>query len=560
MAGAALAGTQAGDDAVFLAPQEAMTQETGAANIRYAANMSLPLGARFLTQAAMGASMVDIEQVATRGITGWVNDQMLLPQTLHRSHVNGTLASLAAGSRGGEDQFYESFWKQVCTGQDQLRQRTAFALSQIFVVSFQDDTLAVNGRGMASFYDVLGKHAFGNFRDLMQDIATHPMMGIYLTYLRNKKETATTVPDENFARELMQLMTIGLYQLNQDGTPKLSGGKPIETYDRDDVAGLAKVLTGWSWAGADRSDSRFYGQVADPDRDWKPMQNYPQFHSTSAKQVLGQSLPAGTGEAELKAALDRLFNHPNVGPFIGRQLIQHMVTSNPSPAYVARVAAAFNNNGYGQRGDMRAVVRAILYDSDARSAAGGRTGGRVREPVLRMANWMRAFYASSTSGSYRMWQLDDPLTGLGQTVLRAPSVFNFYRPGYTPPGTQVAALGLVAPEMQITSEPSVTGWLNVMQNVVEVGIGKGLDIKPNYARELALVAKPDDLVNRIDLLLTAGQMSTTLRGQIRRALDSIPLVAVETPANQAAADYQKTHRVYLAVFLALASPEFIVQQ
>lgn len=526
-------------------------------SIVYASGMNTSLASRFLSQATMGPNMYDIEQLAQKGYATWLNEQFALPQTLHRAHVTSALASMPAGNMGGEDQFYESFWKQTVTGQDQLRQRVAFALSQIFVVSFQDDILATSGRSVASFYDVLGKHAFGNFRDLLQDVSTHPAMGVYLSFLRNKKESDTRVPDENFARELMQLMTIGLYQLNQDGSVKLSNGKPIETYNHDDVAGLAKVFTGWSWSGPDTSDERFFGLAAHPNRDWKPLQNYPQWHSTSEKRVLGSPLPAGTAEQELNAALDRLFKHPNVGPFIGRQLIQRMVTSNPSPAYISRVAAAFANNGYGVRGDMRAVIRAVLMDPEARNAPTSNSYGRIREPVLRLAHWMRAFYSRSKSGSYRMWQLDDPLSGIAQTPVRAPSVFNFYRPDYVPPQTDLAASDMVAPEMQITSEPSVVGYLNVMQNIIEVGIGKNRDIVPDYQRELALVSQPERLMDRLNILLMNGRMSPTLRSQVLGAVNSIALMP---NANAEEADFQRKHRVYAAIFLLMASPEYIVQK
>lgn len=537
-------------------PQQAMLAESSSAVAASAAQMTPEAASRFLAQATMGANVSDINELVRLGTTNWLNMQFSTAQKLHRLHVSGAMQSLPGG-RAGEDQFYESFWRQVCTGRDQLRQRVTFALSQIFVVSFQDDELAVRGRSVATFYDTLGKHAFGNFRNLLEDIAKQPAMGLYLTYLRNKKETDTTVPDENFARELMQLMTIGLYQLNQDGTQKLVDGKPVETYKRDDVAGLAKVFTGWSWGGPDKSDLRFHGGVADPNRDWLPMQNYPQYHSTSAKQVLGRPLPAGTGEEELDAALDRLFNHPNVGPFIGKQLIQRLVTSNPSPAYVSRVAAAFNNNGSGVRGDMRAVIKAILLDSEARTINRSRSAGRVREPLLRLAHWMRAFYARSDSGQYRMWQVDDPLNGFAQTVMRAPSVFNFYRPFYTPPGSSLAEAGMVAPELQIASEPAVVGYLNTMKGVVETGIGKDDDIKPNYAREMELVADPDKLIDRLDLVLMGGQMSTLLRGQIRNSIESIVVLPNASPAT---ARYLNNHRIYVAVFLAMASPEYIVQK
>ncbi|GGY85058.1 DUF1800 family protein [Pseudoduganella plicata] len=547
----------AGAIPVLLAPSEARSRELSG-TVPTAPGVTLAGASRLLSQASMGATMYDIQQVAIKGMVPWLNEQFAMPQLMHRWYIDNAMRKAGVGGWGTQDQFYESFWQQVCTGQDQLRQRVAFGLSQIFVVSFVDDNLGSSGRMMGGYYDMLGKNAFGNFRTLLDDVAHHPAMAIYLSFLRNKMETETRVPDENFARELMQLMTIGLYELNQDGTEKLKNGKPIETYTHDDVAGLAKVFTGWSWAGHDKSNARFFGTIEDPWRDWLPLQNYPNFHSTSTKQVLGRPLTATTAEGELKEALDRLFNHPNVGPFIGRQLIQRMVTSNPSPAYVSRVAAAFNNNGSGVRGDMKAVIKAILLDDEARRP-GANAGGRVREPVLRQANWMRAFYASSVSGKYTMWSMDDPVRGLGQSVLRAPSVFNFYRPGYAPPGTALESADMVAPELQIASEPAVVGYLNTMKNAIYNGMGRNYDIRTGYVKELAIVADEDKLVDRLNLLLMAGQMTPTTRAHIRNAVRSIQMPAAWN-TDPADISYRRTNRVYLAVYLTMASPEYIIQQ
>jgi uncharacterized protein (DUF1800 family) len=259
----------------------------------------------------------------------------------------------------------ESFWLQAVRGPDQLRQRTVFALSQIFVVSNVNSSIDSEVGAHASYLDMLARNAFGNFRTLLEEVATHPAMGHYLSHFRNEREDEASgrIPDENFAREVMQLFTIGLWELNQDGSRRRDpAGEFIPTYAQDDVSGLARVFTGWSWGGPDRSVARWHGWVGG--RNWQEqMGNYPDFHSPSEKRFLGVTIPAGTsGEESLRIALDRLFNHPNVGPFIGRQMIQRFVTSNPSPAYIARVAAAFNDNGQGVRGDMRAVLRAVLLD------------------------------------------------------------------------------------------------------------------------------------------------------------------------------------------------------
>lgn len=516
------------------------------------ATLTKSAAAQFLAQASFGATAGSIDALVASNKADWITRQFNQPQTSHRE----TLQQLAAsGVALNQNQVVESFWKQAVTADDQLRQRVAFALSQIFVISMVDGNVGMRPYGPASYYDMLGQHAFGNFRNLLRGVALHPMMGIYLTHMHNQKESGTRMPDENFAREVMQLMSIGLYQLNQDGSIKTSGGKPLETYTHDDVMGMAKVFTGWSWAGPDQSAKRFIGGNADAARDYTPMQNYSVYHSTSTKTFLGVSTN-GSAEADLNVALDTLFNHPNVGPFIGRQLIQRLVSSNPSPAYISRVAAAFANNGAGVRGDMRAVVRAVLLDPEATDTGSAK---KLREPILRLANWMRAFNAKSTSGRFLMTISDDPLLTLGQAPLRASSVFNYYRPGYTPPNTSLSAAGMVAPEMQIIGEPSVTGYLNYMQGVVPNGAGTGRDILPDYSAELTLASQPAALLDRINLLLLAGQMSTTLRNQILGALNTITIPA-STASNSATVDTARKNRVYMAIYLSMASPEYLAQR
>jgi uncharacterized protein (DUF1800 family) len=527
-----------------------------------AATFTRQEASRFLGRATFGPDMEAIDALAASDSDAWFRAQFSKPQTLHRKYIDAKYpAAGAAATKAVPNDFYESFWQQAVRGEDQLRQRVAFALSEIFVVSSQNEAVWPQTRGVASYYDMLGQHAFGNFRTLLQGVATHPMMGLYLSHLRNQKESATRTPDENFAREVMQLFTIGLYQLNADGSLKLSGGKPIDTYTRDDVSGLAKVFTGWSWAGPDQAANRFFGSLADPDRDWKPMQNYAAYHSTSEKRFLGVSAAgAAGGEADMALALDTLFNHPNAGPFFGRQLIQRLVTSNPSPAYVGRVAAAFANNGSGVRGDMQAVIRAVLLDPDALAPAGTslRTG-KLREPLVRLGNWMRAFHAKDAALQYRIYYLSDPLSGLGQNPMNAPSVFNYFRPSYVPPNSALATAGLVAPEMQITSEPSVTGYLNFMQDAISGGVAENSAVRADYSAELALADQPAALLDRVNLLLMSGNMSARLRGKILSAVTSIAIPAA-SGSNAAQVTTAKTYRVHLAIFLAMASPEYLVQK
>lgn len=541
--------------------------------------------ARFLAQASFGPTEAEVGSVAQYGAAAWLTAQFARPQSLHRDYMDARQAARTAAGEGDVDQndFFESWWQQAVTGPDQLRQRVAFAMSQIFVISFVDGTVSQYPRGVASYYDMLGRNAFGNFRDVLRDVSLHPMMGIYLSHLRNQKESATRVPDENYAREVMQLFSIGLYQLNSDGTLQLSGGQPIETYTTADVQGLAKVFTGWSWyAGpnlADRTSSRFFGGNAHADRDWQAMVAYNKhaantdFHSASEKSFLGRSIAAqGSNpdpEGDLATAIDTLFNHPNTGPFICRQLIQRLVTSNPSPAYVGRCAGAFAGAAGGVRGDMQSVIRAILLDTEARSySVVDVQYGKLREPVLRLAHWMRAFKASAadTGGRFRgIGNTDDPATALGQTPMRSGSVFNFYRPGYTPPNTTIATAGLVAPELQIAHEVSVAGYLNYLRNWVPISTSASRYVRQDYSAELALADNPAGLVDRMNLLLMSSQMSDALRTTIVNAVSSRTVPAPVTNSsgvvtNQTTIDNARRDRVYIAIFLSMASPDYLIQK
>ncbi len=534
---------------------------------------------RFLTQATMGPTEADTAALVQQGYAAWLADQFARPQTPHRSYMDAQAVALAAsGNTLTPSNFYESWWTQAVTAPDQLRQRVAFALSEIFVISFADGNLSNRPLGVATYYDMLAKNAFGNYRTLLEEVTLHPMMGNYLTMLRNQKESATRVPDENYAREIMQLFSIGLYQLNADGTVKADvTGQPIETYTHDDIVGLARVFTGWSWyAGpnlTDRTSTRFNGGNANAERDWQPMQAYNRYtantdyHSVSVKNFLGVSIAAQTTpdpEADLKTALDTLFNHPNTGPNLSRQLIQRLVTSNPSPAYVARVAAKFADNGSGVRGDLKAVISAILLDAEARTyAATDIAYGKLREPVLRLSAFLRAFNSTSASGRFLgIDNTDDPASRLGQTPMRSPTVFNFFRPGYTPPNTSLASAGLAAPELQIVHEVSVAGYLNYMRGWVTPSAAR--DVQQNYSAELALADNADALVERMNALLLSGQMSDSLRAQLVAGVAgrSIPAPVLNNGVvgNQAAIDSAKRDRVSIAAFLTLASPDFLTQK
>jgi uncharacterized protein (DUF1800 family) len=527
--------------------------------------------ARFLTQASFGADDRSIAQVRAAGYASWVDQQLIAPQTgSHLADLNARQAFLLAQPNPSQLQandFYWTFWKHAASDQDQLRQRVKFALSEIFVISLNDTNIDVRGAG--SYYDMLGANAFGNFRTLLEQVTLHPMMGVYLTWLGNQKEDPATGrhPDENYAREVMQLMTIGLYQLNPDGTQRLDGqGRPIPTYTADDISGLAKVFTGYSYYSPTPSNNTFAGRNLTADARIRAMIAYPSFHSTTAKTFLGTTIPASATPdpaGDLKIALDALFNHPNVGPFIGRQLIQRLVTSNPSPDYVRRVADVFANNGRGVRGDMGAVVKAVLTDPEARTAttAAGANYGKLREPVVRMTNWMRAFGAASTSGE---WQIGTTSanTSLGQSALTSPSVFNFFRPGYSPPNTRVGGQGLTAPEFQIVDEVSVAGYLNTMQTTIDAGIGNTVagarDVRAAYTTELALAREPDALVDRVNLLLMGGQMSPALKSRVVEVVRGVPIPG--GTATQAQINTALLNRTKLAIYMSMASSEYLVQR
>ena len=328
--------------------------------------------------------------------------------------------------------------------------------------------------------------------------------------------------------------------MRQDGTLRTNWrGQPIETYGQDTIAGLARVFTGWNLDRFDRNQ-----------QDWacRPMAFNRAQHEAGEKRFLGHTLAAGTpGPQALEQALDVIAAHPNVGPFIGRQLIQRLVTSNPSPAYVKRVARVFADNGKGVRGDLAAVVRAVLLDPDARRdpAPDERHAGRLREPIERFVQWARTFGATSDNGKWSIGLTTDAASRLGQSPLRAPSVFNFFRPGYVPPNSGVAAQGLQAPEFQLVHESSVVGWVNFAQQFVAGGVA---DVKPNYARELALAQDAAALVQHVDLLLAAGSLSDSTRRLITEAVSAMP---AQTPA-------QQRQRVNAAVHLTLCSPEYLV--
>jgi uncharacterized protein (DUF1800 family) len=498
---------------------------------------------RFLAQSSMGSSKADIAAVQSSGYDAWLTTQFATARaTTHWDWLVAQGYNVAA-NMNSQLGFNPTVWRQAIASQDQLRQRIGLSLLDFLVVGI--DGLNINWKPFAAsaYLDILLDNAFGNFRDLIERISLSPTMGVYLTYVRNKKANATagSVPDENYARELMQLFTIGLYKLNADGTQVLVGGKPVESYVQEDVSGLARVFTGFSYATNNNTT---------PDRLRVPMIQIAGDHELGAKTFLGTTIPAGTdGMASLKIALDTIFAHPNMPPFISKQLIQRLVTSNPSAAYVGRVSAIFANNGSGVRGDMKAIIRAILLDDEARNEANLTSSifGKLREPVIRLTNWARAFGVNSPSEAWGFGDTSSTATRLGQSIGRSPSVFNYFRPGYSPPNTVISSSGLVGPEFQITSDTSVIAYVNYMQGLIQSGAG---DARANYADILTKAADAQALVDEVNLVLAAGQLSATSLATIRTAVDSISATATNGPIN----------RVYMAILLVMAAPEYITQK
>jgi uncharacterized protein (DUF1800 family) len=539
--------------------------------------------ARFLQHAQFSSTEAEISAVKSQGTASWLDSQMALNSS------TGGYDWLMQRGYGviDKNKFYEMeyqsnymAWYQIMAAPDGVRRRMALALSEFFVVGGAGiSTISWSMFAMGAYWDVLCKNAFGNFRTLLEDITLNIAMGEYLNTLGNQKEDAKSgrLPDENYAREVMQLFTIGLLQLNIDGTPKMGGnGLPLETFTQSDVSNLARVFTGY-----ESDNSEGYSQSAEAPSytlrnvgyTRRPMVLNANRHSTLRADFLGASIPAGTdGKNALKIALDTLFNHANVGPFFSRQMIQRLVCSNPSPLYVARVAEVFNNNGKGVRGDLAAVFKAILLDTEVTSPTGltSTTFGKLREPMVRTAQWARTFKATSLKGT---WKIGNPnysaVDALGQSPLQAPSVFNFFRPGYVPPSTAMALSKATAPEFQLVNESTTASYINYLQNFLINGMWvrapelitspdtptptDGPDIVPDYSAELAMVGNPSDLINRLNLLLCAGQLSAETVSMMVNALS-------HDQTNSASTNNAKRSYVAKAIMFVMCCSEYLVQK
>jgi len=512
--------------------------------------MTAERAARLLNQGGLGSTQPEVNEILEQGADTWFEAQKRMPigASIWQWAIDHGFANrMFARSDYGLDQ---ALWWRLCTAQDVMRQRMVLALSEIFVVSPLNMVAYWRQFGCIAWWELLEQHCFGNFRDLLTHITLSPTMGVYLSMRGSAKETpAGRRPDENYARELLQLFTIGLHELGPDGLPT----QPLtETYDADTVAQLARALTGWDVVGFNPFDPEGAFDY------WRvPMSFHADRHASGDKQVLGVTIPDGTpGTEALHRALDAVFEHPNVGPFIARQLIQRLVTSNPSPAYVERVARTFENNGAASpvRGDLAAVLHAVLADPEARpekieplaDAVNVQTDGKLREPMLRLLQWLRLSRATSTDGQ---WNVPD-LSGshmIGQAPLRAPSVFNFFRPGYVPPNSEVARLGLVAPEFQVTNESTVIGYANFLRHVLPFG---GSGILPNYEDWLVHADDVPTLVAQLDLHLTGRMLSGATLETIVQGVSSIT----------GQSNNERRNRVLAAFFLVMTCPEYLVQR
>lgn len=511
--------------------------------------------ARFLDQSTWGPSEAGIQEIQQKGFERFLNEQFTIPASSLGSYINPNQAG--AGCPAGTADYAVcvrdkntafplqiKFFQNALYGRDQLRQRLAFALSQILVVS----ALKINQPySLAPYQDLLAKNAFGNFRDILMAITLSPAMGRYLDMVNNSKPdpASGTAPNENYARELLQLFSIGIFKLNRDGTlQKDAIGRPTPAYDEETIEGFSHAFTGWTYPTRPGNTP----QVLNPAYYVGPMVAVASNHDTGTKKLLdGVVLPAQqTPEKDLNDAINNVFNHPNVGTFIGKQLIQHLVTSNPSPAYVSRVTDAFNDNGQGVRGDMKAVTRAILLDAEARGDA--KTDpryGKLREPVKFIAGILRALDGKSDGVFLRAQS-----AAMGQDVYQAPSVFNFYPPAYPLPGTS-----LVSPVSAIHTAATALGRANFVYTLLYTNDGIAPDTtvtgaigtKIDLSSFTALADDPEKLMDKLDRLMMHRSMSGAMRDIVIQAVNAVP-----------AGD--RLTRARTAVYLVATSPQYQVEK
>jgi len=519
-----------------------------------AASLLRVQAARFLAQAAFGGSDADIQNLQNQanGIQGWLTQQFALPVNPSGQLSNvawmqaNDLISVEFDTTGVQS----SFWRKLISSPDVLRQRMMLALTDLFVVNTGATQLNYRGAAAAYYLDQLEANAFGNFKNLLLAVSHTPAMGQYLTYLDSVKANPVTgtSPDENYAREIMQLFSIGVVQLNLDGTPVANANDPgvaLPTYSQTDVLNMAKVFTGWKLNAA---ATAYPGASAATD-----MINDPSGFDTTEKFVLGQTIAAGLdGEQTLEAAIGILMQHPNIAPFISRQFIQRLVTSNPSPDYVSRVATVFQST----QGDMQSIITAILTDAEATSSQllTNPLAGKLREPVVRFIQWARTFQLNIAPSAAATWakigDLSNPSSALAESPLQSPNVFFFFQPGYIPPQTALQANGITAPEFGITNESSVAGYMNFIKKLIADGIA---GVPGNYSALQPLIDQGGTsaaLLAELNVLIAAGQISAQTLTLMQSALDTIDVSTTTGPND----------RLYAALTLVMCAPEYLVQK
>lgn len=512
--------------------------------------------ARFLIQAGFGGTDADIDALVGTDAADWIVAEMRKPAT----NMLPLMQARYATREETDGNHSRLIWQTLLTADDELRQRMMFALSQIFVIS--TDSFFDQGFGTAYYTDLLTNQAFGNYRTLLEDVTYSPAMSRYLTYYRNRKGDPRSgrMPDENYAREILQLFSIGLVELEMDGTPK--PGAP-ETYDNEDITGLARVFTGLSGQGGS-----FRWQDQAEDYRYRPLQMFDDQHSTLEKSFLGITIPENTAGTEtITRALDVIAEHPNVAPFISRQLIQRFTSSSPSPEYVRRVADVFEAGSYrapngqafgiGRRGDLSAVIAAILLDPSVHDDIQEPNEGKLREPVLKFIQYAKAFDLSNIN-VWEEWRLSNTNktdTGLSQHPLRSPSVFNFYRPGFIAPGTDTGEAGLSAPELQIVNEGASLGFINFISHYIMRPVDDPENyphFTPDFRTEMALASDVEALVEHLNVKLTAGQLSDSEKADITDVVSTITIDGDD-------ADFESRKRVQTAILMIMASGAYAVQ-
>jgi uncharacterized protein (DUF1800 family) len=492
------------------------TQLTGTADVQVRVDPTQQDLLRFMDQASFGADQAQIARATAIGLSAWVDEQMALPASDYPAlpMMPSTRPDTCTGtcSRDNYSMYLlqTRFFTNAFYGQDQLRQRVAWALHKLIVVSGRDGFLPSR---YVPYLRIFNRNAFGNFRQILQEITLNPAMGAYL----DMASSTRTRPNENYAREVLQIFSVGTDLLNPDGTPQIDAlGEPLPTYDQSVVDGFTKVFTGWTYGPDPAPGIRNY---------FDPMVLRATNHDTGTKTLLrGFVVPAGqTGQQDLAMALDNIFNHPNVGPYIGTRLIRELVTSNPSPAYVARVTAVFDDNGNGVRGDLRAVVKAILFDPEARGPAmAAPDQGRLRDPIQFATGVLRAMGVRSADGlSTSDGHVAPQGVNMGLDLFRPTSVFSYYPAEFLVPGTT----DLHGPEFGVISASTTLRRANFVNTMTYSRINTSTDAPRgtsiNLAPLEALAANPTTLVNELDRRFMHGMMSIEMKNAVIQAVSAV---------------------------------------